>query len=225
MTPKEIKEAIEGLALKIRGEWEGPEKNIAGEFRFASVRDALRQLRIFVKDGASVPSIADSDRLKRQAAFGYQTGSTDRSYEQVDHLLPVVQALELAYPEGGVLHPSACLAILFWRTVGGEKIDGGRSMEVTLRAARMYISKTIDADTVRRIVATGVSVLSHELRLRGLLSGGYYAVYGWDEIAAYLDVSERTAQRMEIEGLPVWRDGRFVGASIYEIDAWMGRRK
>lgn len=49
---------------------------------------------------------------------------------------------------------------------------------------------------------------------------------GWSEIAAFLDVSERTAIRyaQEPDPLPVHRFGRGVRARREELSAWAARR-
>jgi len=44
---------------------------------------------------------------------------------------------------------------------------------------------------------------------------------GWKEIAGYLNVTVRTAQRKETEGLPVHRKGRTIFAYLEEIDLWL----
>ncbi|MBN2432681.1 MAG: hypothetical protein JXQ27_14490 [Acidobacteria bacterium] len=44
---------------------------------------------------------------------------------------------------------------------------------------------------------------------------------GWKEIARYLNVTVRTAQRKETEGLPVHRKGRTIFAYMQDIDGWL----
>src|ERR1700687_2583337 len=50
-------------------------------------------------------------------------------------------------------------------------------------------------------------------------------IAGWKEVASYLGVDQRTAQRWELnDGLPVLREGGKVFAYAAEVDRWRAAR-
>ena len=46
---------------------------------------------------------------------------------------------------------------------------------------------------------------------------------GWQEIATFLGQPVSVAQRWAADGMPVWKQGRYVETSRQELNDWLGR--
>lgn len=239
-----VREAIEGMAAKVAGEWDGPRYRDRTEHDFVSTRDALCQLASVRMDGWSQKIVSDPSKLKRQDDLqgggkgGLRPDTADVGHRQVELLAPVIKALAEAYPSpwrlGVTLEPWQCVSLLMVRYVGqkpvGEVCDWGRERfapELTERITSLVTRHGYDAidgylrdrDLVppRR---RGARERTQEVYMAG--EALPFDLNGWAQIADALNVDERTARKYEREqGLPVKRVLGQVRANTDELRAWV----
>lgn len=215
---------------------------------FSSVSDALCKLVVTRLDGYASPSVGDPDRIKRltsaKGEYAPPVGAfTSRAQGQAELAAEAYRALAHAYP-GPWLAPSvtvdSCRQILILRIVGGRTRPEIAHDFLETRGI------ALSQKTVGRITSFGFGRMFEWLTERGLIpaasgrvvrpedsEGESVAVkqctdsdlFGWDEIAEFMDESLSTVQAWARDrGMPVRRFmGRRVEATREELRAWRAR--
>lgn len=235
---REVRQAVEAIALRIRGEYVGADLHAERSTRYASVGHALAELVVYTLDGVPLAAQSDPEQLARRVHLPSDTRSAAApvAYRLAEDLAQVQAALGQAFDPPPVPMPMA-LRMAQLATVARY---AGKRTPTDVRDWLADAGCHVTTREVGRITRHGRRRIGVHLWRRGLVALDDSEVAklvagldleGWGAIAGHLGCSPATAKRWHARhGLPVrvtvtgsYKSQRRVSASRVEVDDWRAR--